>query len=83
MRNGSRHFGCGVLVAANVVLVVLLLFMAAGAGMLFPANCGVDVSIEECARVHENASRPVFALLSLIVAMNLAAAVSWRARRER
>ena len=80
VKHNSR-FGCGLFLAVNFLGFLALMFLAARAGMLFPADCGANVALEACARLHAEAQRPVMFALGVSVGANFTLMIVWFIRR--
>lgn len=80
MKRNSR-FGCGLFLAVNLLALIALMLLAARAGMLFPSDCGVNVELEACARIHAEEAQPAMLALGVVIGANLIVAINWIAKR--
>jgi hypothetical protein len=66
----------------NILGFIVLFYLAAGAGMLFPTDCAPPTTMEGCSAIHRDAATPVFITFWTVIAANVVAlVVLFRPRR--
>jgi hypothetical protein len=69
--------GCAAILIGNLFAVSLIAYLAARAGMIFPADCGVGVSPGDCSAIHTEAARPVTPVILTVLVATIVADYAW------